>query len=82
MKVLFDTPAVRNDLQNRRHIHRRVGADVRRPVSAGVPQQDHADRATSDMTGRQEGLVTTFGHHTTTRVADRFPTPSIRRAFD
>src|SRR6056297_3345570 len=36
VKLLFDTPAVRDDLQDRFHTHRRVGADVGRPVTAGM----------------------------------------------
>src|SRR6056297_1433000 len=73
VKLLFDTPAVRDDLQDRFHTHRRVGADVRRPVTAGMFKQHHAHRATDDMAGCQKGLVATFGHHAAAPIADRLP---------
>lgn len=82
MKVFLDRPAVRNDLQNHCHIHRRVGADVGRPVPAGMFQQDHAHGASGHMTGRKKCLVATFDHDATTRIADRLPSLSILSSID
>src|SRR6056297_455018 len=76
MKVFFDAPSVRNDLQNRFGGHLQVAAGISRPITSSMLQQNHADRATKDFTGRDERLVASLLHHASTSVRDRLPTVS------
>src|SRR6056297_2717021 len=73
VKVLFDTPAVRNDLQDRLNTHRYIAAGVCRPVATSVFQNNHSDVSTESVAGGNKSLVTTIGRPASAGIRNRHP---------
>src|SRR6056297_535770 len=73
VKVLFDTPAVRDSLQDRLNTHRYVAAGVGRPVATSVFQKNDSDTAPERVTGGNKRFVTSRSHHAPAGIGNRRP---------
>ena len=81
VKVFFDRPPIRYRLQDQLDTHRCVCADVCRPSTIGMLQNNDPNPAADNLTGRQQCLVSALGHLAAACILDRFPSTATRRSL-